>query len=114
MPNLRRDPNVVPKVSTARGCPKCGSHDTAGITAKAAQWCNTCNHKWLPCAPYCRGYEVSTEGIYPAVYGCKGCGVPDHIARWWPEAYRTLNKLLVEKFDKFAPIKTPRADAEVG
>jgi hypothetical protein len=26
----------------------------------------------------------------PMIIGCSGCGVPDRIARMWPEPYRTM------------------------
>lgn len=93
--------------SKARGCPRCGSHDTSGISTRGgAQWCNFCDLKWLPCAAHCRGYVVDVTGPYPEVRGCKECGVPDRIARWWPEAYKALNAAMLKDLDKMAPVKT--------
>lgn len=79
-----------------RGCPSCGSHDTEGIGKGGAQWCLSCHHRWVPCQSYCRGYRVEVPGPRedrthgPKVRGCPECGVPDKIARWWPEAWRAV------------------------
>ncbi len=75
----------------ARGCPACGSHDTAGLSGRGAQWCSSCGHRWAPCRPHCRGYVLDTSSEVPAIRGCRDCGVSDRIARWWPEAYRAMS-----------------------
>lgn len=83
-----------------RGCGACGSHDTENMgRAGTASWCNTCGHKWIPCRPGCRGYEFDmTAKSGPVVIGCAGCGVPDRIARNWPEAHRALaNRLAAQQ-----------------
>jgi hypothetical protein len=74
-----------------RGCPGCGSHNTQGLTRAGAQWCNTCNHKWVPCTTTCRGWVLDLrhpDG--PTVFGCERCGVPTRVARTWPEVWRDL------------------------
>ena len=78
-----------------RGCPSCGSHNTEGLGRGAVQWCHTCDHRWQPCSPGCKGYEFELDlPDGPQIIGCVKCGVPDRIARQWPEAYRAIAKLL--------------------
>jgi hypothetical protein len=88
-----------------RGCPSCGSHDTEGLGKGGAQWCLTCNHRWAPCTPGCRGYRLdirASDG--PVIIGCKDCGVPDRFARVWPEAWRAMaNRLSEKKLDAVDP-----------
>ena len=83
-----------------RGCPSCGSHDTEGLE-RGIHWCMTCNHRWMPCTPGCRGYRLdmhAPEG--PIVIGCAECGVPNKTARFWPEAHRALaNRLTSKRLD---------------
>lgn len=44
------------------------------------------------------GYKLKfTDADGPKVIGCPGCGVPDRIARWWPEAHRKLAAALDER-----------------
>jgi hypothetical protein len=82
----------------SKGCPACGSHNTESINYGGAQWCNACGYRWAPCdTPHCRGYEIDLGGDVPVIRGCKGCGVPDRIARWWPEAYRAIHKVLLDR-----------------
>ncbi len=75
-----------------RGCPSCGTHDTEGLgRAGTVHWCNGCGHKWFPCTPGCRGYALDVNSkAGPQVIGCADCGVPDRIARHWPESHRAL------------------------
>lgn len=88
-----------------RGCPSCGSHDTEGLTNSGAQWCMTCNHRWVPCARHCRGYSIEYDHPDgPKIRGCKECGVPDKIARWWPEAYRMIGVELGKHKDKLKSV----------
>lgn len=83
-----------------RGCPECGSHDTERLvrssTGEGAQWCRACRHRWVPCSSGCRGYRFDTTNAHtgPAIIGCPDCGVPDPIARTWPEAYRAAARTL--------------------
>lgn len=93
-----------------RGCPRCGSHDTAGMRLRdgtlGAQWCYTCEQRWLPCKlAYCRGYKLDLDAkTGPVIYGCHECGVPDAVARRWPEPYRAMAKALDgKKFDRLLP-----------
>jgi hypothetical protein len=80
----------------SRGCPGCGSHNTEGTRGKnVVYWCRTCRHRWLPCSSRCRGYVAKLDAKDgPLVLGCVGCGVPDRVARMWPEAYRALAREL--------------------
>jgi hypothetical protein len=81
-----------------RGCPACGSHDTEGLGRSGAQWCNTCAHRWLPCSPGCRGYRLYFDDEkVPYIAGCEDCGVPDKVARQWPEAWRAMAHRLDSK-----------------
>ncbi len=81
-----------------RGCPTCGSHDTEGPGRGALSWCNTCTHSWVPCTPGCRGYFVVVEDhTTPEILGCPRCGVPNDIARRWPEAWRQVAARLDSK-----------------
>lgn len=74
-----------------RGCPRCGSHDTERVSRGGVQWCHSCDARWFPCRPGCRGYDIKIEpGSDPRIEGCTGCGVPDSIARQWPEAWRAV------------------------
>jgi hypothetical protein len=58
-------------------------------------WCVTCRHRWFPCTSRCRGYKLEKAGKEgPTILGCTGCGVPDRIARTWPEAYRAMAREL--------------------
>jgi len=91
MASTKRTKAVPGKRIGGRGCPACGSHDTEALTTAGAQWCVTCHHRWIPCSAGCRGYRMdmrAPEG--PMIIGCKDCGVPDKVARMWPEAYRTM------------------------
>lgn len=82
-----------------RGCPNCGSHNTENLGRGAYQWCHDCNHRWVPCAPGCRGYRLDMQE--PKIIGCPDCGVPDNVARFWPEAWRAVaNKLALSKRDE--------------
>ncbi len=89
---------VVTKRIGGRGCPSCGSHNTSGLGKGQAQWCDTCNFRWVPCSPGCRGYDCLipsvNEDFEPQILGCEGCGVPNEIARKWPEAWRAVAKRL--------------------
>jgi hypothetical protein len=85
-----------------RGYPLCGSHDTERFHNAGAQWCNCCNHKWVPCQPHCRGYSVDLDYGPPFIRGCDDCGVPDRIAQRWPEGYRSVSFALAGK--KLDPI----------
>lgn len=93
-----------------RGCPSCGSHDTATLRSSAeglsgAAWCNSCNHKWIPCAPHCRGYRIDVKNLEPPyIEACSDCGVPKKFALRWPEAYRQVSKDLADYQDKLKPI----------
>ena len=87
---------AVEKRIGGRGCPSCGSHDTEGLSRTGAQWCQTCNHRWTPCSAHCRGYRLNFDGDIPTIDGCKDCGVPNKIARWWPESYRAMSLKLAE------------------
>lgn len=84
-----------------RGCPTCGSHDTEGFGRGGAQWCHSCDHRWTPCTPGCRGYRLDLRvRSGPEITGCPECGVPDKVARRWPEAWRAMaNRLGVEKME---------------
>src|SRR5262245_21365619 len=75
-----------------RGCPRCGRHDTEGVPKHGVQWCLACTWRWTPCSTYCRGYrvEVGKWPEEPKIMGCVECGVPNRIARWWPEAWRAM------------------------
>lgn len=102
----------VTKRVGGRGCPKCGSHDTEGFKNGGAQWCLTCEYRWIPCSPGCRGYQLdlsADEG--PQVVGCDGCGVPNRIARNWPETHRALAKVLDGK--KLEPVGETARDNTV-
>jgi hypothetical protein len=95
----------------SRGCPRCGSHNTDALRVRSgklgAMWCRTCENRWLPCeTPYCKGFAIEMHGPdgYPLINGCRGCGVPDHIARRWPEAYRAVYRMLLEDTDKLAAV----------
>lgn len=77
----------------SRGCPACGSHNTEGVKSAGVYWCITCRHRWEPHAPHCRGYVLEMKPV-PQIKGCSACGVPDKIARWWPEAYRAMAREL--------------------
>jgi hypothetical protein len=80
-----------------RGCPRCGSHDTEGLAKGGISWCHTCDNRWFPCRPGCRGYVLRVDsGDDPVILGCPDCGVPDKIARWWPEAWRAMQYRLAE------------------
>ena len=84
----------MPRIG-GRGCPNCGSHATQGLSRAGAWWCETCDHRWVPCLPNCRGWEYDMrhpDG--PLVIGCVACGVPNRVARTWPEAWRELAKKL--------------------
>jgi hypothetical protein len=90
-----------------RGCPHCGSHDTEGLARHGAWWCLTCDHRWVPHSATCRGWDLDMrhpDG--PLVVGCIPCGVPNRIARTWPEAWRDLAKKLDGK--KLEATVTPR------
>lgn len=94
-------PNTPPpKRVGGRGCPACGSHNTERLARSAAgigaQWCRDCRNRWQPCEPHCRGYrfDLSNKHTGPAIIGCPNCGVPDPIARTWPEAYRAAAREL--------------------
>jgi len=52
----------------------------------------------MPCSPGCRGYrlDVHAKGG-PQIVGCSGCGVPDEIARLWPEAWRAMANRITSK-----------------
>jgi hypothetical protein len=76
-----------------RGCGACGSHNTEGLGSTGVQWCHACNHRWTPCRPGCRGFECVLKPL-PKLKGCGGCGVPDHVAQQWPEAWRQMAKRL--------------------
>lgn len=81
-----------------KGCPSCGSHNTESINYGREMQCDTCGNRWEPCdTPYCRGYEIDIGGDAPTIRGCRGCGVPDRVARWWPEAYRAIHRELIKK-----------------
>lgn len=81
----------VKKRIGGRGCPACGSHNTEGLGPAGAQWCITCHHRWIPCSPGCRGYQLDVDHADgPQIVGCRGCGVPDKLARMWPETYRAM------------------------
>lgn len=84
-----------------RGCPSCGSHDTEGIGKGGAHWCHTCNHRWLPCTPGCRGYRLDPHAKGgPEIVGCAQCGVSNKMARLWPEAWRAMaHRLAANKLD---------------
>lgn len=74
-----------------RGCPNCGSHNTEGLARAGAQWCLTCNHKWVPCRSSCRGWVLDLRAPDgPTAIGCEQCGVPTRVARTWPEVWRDL------------------------
>jgi hypothetical protein len=89
-----------------RGCVACGSHNTEGHGKAGSQWCNTCGHKWLPCQPGCRGYHLDIRDKRgPIIKGCPECGVPDHIALWWPEAWRAMSLRLGEVRDKLDAVE---------
>lgn len=81
---------AVRKRIGGRGCPGCGSHDTENVSRDGMTWCNTCQHRWVPCVPGCRGYGLDLESTPPEIRGCVKCGVPDAIARCWPEAWRLM------------------------
>jgi hypothetical protein len=95
---------TIEKRIGGRGCPACGSHDTEGLARTGAQWCMSCNHRWLPCSAHCRGYELHFSKTGPEIRGCKSCGVPDKIATWWPEAYRALSLKLATVKPKLEPV----------
>lgn len=79
----------VKKRIGGRGCPGCGSHNTENLTTAGVQWCVTCHHRWIPCTTGCRGYRLDLHAPDgPQIIGCRECGVPDKIARQWPEAWR--------------------------
>lgn len=80
----------------SRGCPNCGGHNTEGLRgAGVVYWCRACRHRWFPCEARCRGYRVWMDApTGPTVIGCTRCGVPDRVARFWPEAYRALSREL--------------------
>ena len=95
MAKQAKRPSRAGKRIGGKGCPSCGSHDTDFLRASGTQWCSACDHKWTPCGtPYCKGFEVDVSGEFPTIRGCRSCGVPDRIARWWPEAYRAVYKAL--------------------
>lgn len=73
-----------------RGCPSCGSHNTAPKDGdyRLGQECKDCGNSWVPCGPGCRGYSLDVRG--PEILGCTACGVPDATARRWPEAWRAM------------------------
>lgn len=109
MPKTEKIPDESKRIG-GRGCPRCGSHDTAGMRLRngtlGAQWCYTCEQRWLPCTiAYCRGYKLAVDDTKgPMIYGCAECGVPDYIARRWPETYRAMAKLLDgKKFERLIP-----------
>lgn len=72
--------------------------------------CDTCSYRWIPCGDqYCRGYRV--EIAPPGVFGCPNCdrdhgGVPDHVVRYWPEAWRSLARALDPY--KMEPVSQPK------
>jgi hypothetical protein len=72
-----------------RGCPTCGSHDTISVGRSGLQMCITCDYRWFPCSPGCRGYDLDV-GTAPRILGCTRCGVSDAIAVRWPEAWRAM------------------------
>jgi hypothetical protein len=85
-----------------RGCPRCGSHDSKS-TKHTASRCNACGHEWTPCVPGCRGYRLDVPEApgKPRILGCSACGVPDHIAGRWPEAWRAMaHRLTPGKIDE--------------
>jgi hypothetical protein len=41
----------------------------------------------------------------PSIRGCRDCGVPDRIARWWPETYRAMQKALNATKIKMRPVE---------
>jgi hypothetical protein len=87
---------------TARGCPKCGSHNTWGLGRSGIQACDVCDYRWQPCGDqYCRGYKVFLEPS-PGLVGCPDCdkdhgGVPTSIVVWWPEAWRAIARGLEKR-----------------
>lgn len=90
-----------------RGCPNCGSHDTEGLSRRGAWWCLSCDHKWAPHSSSCRGWALDLRHPGgPTVIGCPECGVPDRVARTWPEAHRDLAKALDGR--KLEPTVEPR------
>ncbi len=84
---------TVKKRIGSRGCPNCGSHNTEGVKAQGVYWCVVCRHRWSPCSNHCRGYTLEMKPN-PAIRGCPGCGVPDRVAAYWPEAYRAMAREL--------------------
>lgn len=92
-----------------RGCPRCGSHDTESLARRGVWACLTCGGHWTPCSTACRGWLCdihAPEG--PAIVGCAECGVPDRVARTWPEAWRDLAKHLDgRKMAATVPITDP-------
>lgn len=95
---------AVGKRKGGRGCPKCGSHDTESFSrGGSVNWCNSCDHRWKPCKAGCRGYRLDEDSPEPLIFGCPDCGVPDLIARRWPEAWRAMaGRLDDEKQAKLA------------
>jgi hypothetical protein len=84
-----------------RGCPRCGSHNTDGFQRSGVQRCGTCEFKWTPCERTCRGWKLSMRDVEgPCVIGCRNCGVPNRVARTWPEAYNALARELLSSGDK--------------
>jgi hypothetical protein len=78
-----------------RGCPNCGSHETEGLARRGAWWCESCDHRWVPCTTTCRGWLLDLRAPDgPTVIGCAACGVPTRVARSWPETWRELARQL--------------------
>ncbi len=101
-------PREVKKRLGGRGCPKCGSHHTDSLRTRdgtvAAQFCYKCEYRWLPCTKGCRGYRLDMRAKGgPAIIGCRGCEVPDEVARQWPEAYRAMAKALDDRKSEDLP-----------
>lgn len=90
----------------ARGCPRCGSHNTWGMGRTGLQRCDQCDYRWAPCGDqYCMGYRISLDGVEPTIRGCPDCdkangGVPSAVARWWPSAWRAVARKLDEQGDR--------------
>lgn len=77
-----------------RGCIRCGKHTTESFSNTGVVWCHDCGHRWQPCRPGCRGYDLEPHGPLPKIRGCKGCGTPDEVVQRWPEAWRAMAKRL--------------------
>lgn len=99
-----------------RGCPRCGGHNTEGVGRATdgkpgVKWCLTCKHRWFPCTTTCRGYKLEMKGPdkAPAIMGCELCGVPDRVARYWPEAYRAM-AMELQKLKDLSLASSPSSD----